>query len=60
MIDVLLEKIKDLLVVVGHEKSKIINLINNHIKIVNNIDYEKGMDIYFTAMGYSKIIFKVS
>ena len=46
VIDVLLEENdpKDLLVVVGHEKSKIINLINNpNIKIVNNIDYEKGI-----------------
>jgi len=46
VIDVLLEENdpKDLLVVVGHEKSKIINLINNpDIKIVNNIDYEKGI-----------------
>jgi len=46
VIDVLLEENdpNDLLVVVGHEKSKIINLINNpNIKIVNNIDYEKGI-----------------
>ena len=46
IIDVLLEGFepKDLLVVVGHEKSKIINLINNpNIKIVNNIDYKKGI-----------------
>ena len=46
VIDVLLEENdpKDLLVVVGHEKSKIINLINNpNIKIINNIDYEKGI-----------------
>ena len=46
VIDILLEENdpKDLLVVVGHEKSKIINLINNpNIKIVNNIDYEKGI-----------------
>ena len=46
VIDVLLEENdpKDLLVVVGHEKSKIINLINNpNIKIVNNKDYEKGI-----------------
>ena len=46
VIDVLLEENdpKDLLVVVGHEKSKIINLINNpNIKIVNNIDYKKGI-----------------
>ena len=46
VIDVLLEENdpNDLLVVVGHEKSKIINLINNpNIKIVNNIDYQKGI-----------------
>jgi len=46
VIDVLLEENdpKDLLVVVGHEKSKIINLIDNpNIKVVNNIDYEKGI-----------------
>ena len=46
VIDVLLEENdpKDLLVVVGHEKSKIINLINNpSIKIVYNKDYEKGI-----------------
>lgn len=46
VIDVLLEENepKDLLVVVGHEKSKIIDLINNpNIKIVNNIDYKKGI-----------------
>ena len=46
VIDVLLEENdpKDLLVVVGYERSKIINLINNpNIKIVNNIDYEKGI-----------------
>ena len=46
VIDVLLEENepKDLLVVVGHEKSKIIDLINNpKIKIVNNIDYKRGI-----------------
>ena len=46
VIDVLLEENdpKDLLVVVGHEKSKIINLINNpSIKVVYNKDYEKGI-----------------
>lgn len=46
VIDVLLEENepKDLLVVVGHEKSKIIDLINNpNIKIVNNIDYKRGI-----------------
>ena len=46
VIDVLLEENdpNDLLVVVGHEKSKIINLINSpNIKIVNNIDYQKGI-----------------
>ena len=32
------------MVVVGHEKSKIIDLINNpNIKIVNNIDYKRGI-----------------
>ena len=46
VIDVLLEENepKDLLVVVGYEKSKIIDLINNpKIKIVNNIDYKRGI-----------------
>ena len=46
VIDILLEENdpNDLLVVVGYERSKIINLINNpNIKIVNNIDYEKGI-----------------
>ena len=46
VIDVLLEENepKDLLVVVGHEKSKIIDLIYNpNIKIVNNIDYKRGI-----------------
>ena len=46
VIDVLLEENepKDLLVVVGYEKSKIIDLINNpNIKIVNNIDYKRGI-----------------
>ena len=56
VIDVLLEENdpKDLLVVVGHEKSKIINLINNpNIKIVNNIDYKKGIGTSIScAMGH--------
>ena len=56
VIDVLLEENdpKDLLVVVGHEKSKIINLINNpNIKIVNNKDYEKGIGTSIScAMGH--------
>ena len=46
VIDILLEENdpKDLLVVVGHEKNKIINLIDNpNMKVVNNIDYEKGI-----------------
>lgn len=46
VIDVLLEENepKDLLVVVGYEKSKIIDLIYNpNIKIVNNIDYKRGI-----------------
>ena len=45
-IDALLEifEPQELLVVVGHEYTKIINLINNpSIKIVNNIDYKKGI-----------------
>ena len=56
VIDVLLEENdpKDLLVVVGHEKSKIINLINDpNIKIVNNIDYKKGIGTSIScAMGH--------
>ena len=46
VIDVLLQENdpKDLLVVVGYERSKIINLINNpSIKVVYNKDYEKGI-----------------
>ena len=45
-IDALLEifEPQELLVVVGHEHTKIVKLINNpSIKIVNNIDYEKGI-----------------
>ena len=45
-IDALLEifEPQELLVVVGHEHTKIINLINNpSIKIVKNIDYKKGI-----------------
>jgi molybdenum cofactor cytidylyltransferase len=45
-IDALLEMFEpqELLVVVGHEYTKIVRLINNpSIKIVNNIDYEKGI-----------------
>ena len=52
VIDVLLEENepKDLLVVVGHEKSKIIDLINNpNIKIVNNIDYKRGIGTSFSC-----------
>ena len=52
VIDVLLEENepKDLLVVVGHEKSKIIDLINNpNIKIVNNIDYKRGIGTSITC-----------
>ena len=56
VIDVLLEENepKDLLVVVGHEKSKIIDLINNpKIKIVNNIDYKRGIGTSIScAMGH--------
>jgi molybdenum cofactor cytidylyltransferase len=46
VVDVLLEifEPQELLVVVGHEHTKIINLINNpSIKIINNIDYKKGI-----------------